>query len=185
MERVGAGAMQPAPSWHARQQPRPADTVRMLLQGCRGGAGACTAARSSRPLGWQDACCGAMAHCILRATPPRNAPSVPRACPQIVDMFVSLVNGTGLGTGLALRSDSSLLLRHRSPGASGAPAARHAGTGRPYAPQQPLQLRRLHVPLGALCQLRLAVQLGVPCRLAAALARRTVGPRTVQACGRR
>lgn len=35
---------------------------------------------------------------------------------QIVDTFVGLFNGAGLGTGLALRSDSSLLICHPSPG---------------------------------------------------------------------
>ncbi|KAI7838604.1 hypothetical protein COHA_007612 [Chlorella ohadii] len=59
VERVGAGAMQPAPSWHNLHGRRP-DTI--------------------------------------------------------VDAFVGLFNGTGLGTGLALRSDSSLLVRHASPG---------------------------------------------------------------------
>jgi Ca2+:H+ antiporter len=59
VERVSAGAMQPAPSWHNLRDGRTT---------------------------------------------------------KIVDTFVGLFNGTGLGTGLALRSDSSLLLRHASPG---------------------------------------------------------------------
>lgn len=59
VERVGAGALQPAPSWHNLRD---------------------------------------------------------RRTTKIVDTFVGLFNGAGLGTGLALRSDSSLLIRHPSPG---------------------------------------------------------------------
>lgn len=58
----------------------------------------------------------------------------PLAC-QIVDAFVSLFNGTGLGTGLALHSDSSLLLHHASPGA-----------------RLLLRLCPTHVPHSLLCQ---------------------------------
>lgn len=60
----------------------------------------------------------------------------PPVC-QIVDSFVSLFNGTGLGTGLALHSDSSLLLHHASPGARLLP-----------------RLCPTHVPHSLLCQQR-------------------------------